>query len=155
MASTYSNIWRSLILSFLQYRIFFLQPCFFLKSIIFWDITPCSPLKVNRPFEVKYGRISHLLSGLYLALLIRPWWWRRYFPPKRRFTFNGLHGVIFQKIVFFITTAVRTSSPTYVSFRFFLSFFLPFFLSSFLLSFHFNSFLLSPHQQEKCSHICL
>jgi hypothetical protein len=27
-------------------------------------------------------------------------------------TFNGLHGVIFQKIVHFIITAVRTSNPT-------------------------------------------
>jgi hypothetical protein len=27
-------------------------------------------------------------------------------------TFNGLHGVISQKIVLFITTAVRTSDPT-------------------------------------------
>jgi hypothetical protein len=32
-------------------------------------------------------------------------------PPKRRLTFNGLHGVISQKIVLFITTAVRTSNP--------------------------------------------
>jgi hypothetical protein len=31
------------------------------------------------------------------------------FPPKRRFNFNGLHGVISQKVVlFFITNAVRT-----------------------------------------------
>jgi hypothetical protein len=27
-------------------------------------------------------------------------------------TFNGLHGVIFQKIVLFINIAVRTSYPT-------------------------------------------
>jgi hypothetical protein len=27
-------------------------------------------------------------------------------------TFNGLHGVISQKIVLFITTAVRTSNPS-------------------------------------------
>jgi hypothetical protein len=30
---------------------------------------------------------------------------------KRRLTFNGLHGVISQKIELFITTAVRTSNP--------------------------------------------
>jgi hypothetical protein len=29
-------------------------------------------------------------------------------PPKRLFTFNGLYGVISQKIELFITTAVRT-----------------------------------------------
>jgi hypothetical protein len=32
-------------------------------------------------------------------------------PPKRRWTLKGLHGVISQKMVFFITTAVRTSNP--------------------------------------------
>jgi hypothetical protein len=36
-----------------------------------------------------------LLSRLYLArFILRPWRWRRYIPPKRRLTFNGLHGVI-------------------------------------------------------------
>jgi hypothetical protein len=46
-----------------------------MKSIIFWNITPCSPLKVNR-----------------------------------------IPGVMFQKIVLFITMAVRTKSPTYIKF---------------------------------------
>jgi hypothetical protein len=32
-------------------------------------------------------------------------------PPKRRLIFNGLYGVISQKIVLFITTDVRTSNP--------------------------------------------
>jgi hypothetical protein len=32
-------------------------------------------------------------------------------PPRRRSTFNTLHGVISQKIVLFITTAARTSYP--------------------------------------------
>jgi hypothetical protein len=31
--------------------------------------------------------------------------------------FNGLHGVITQKIEFFITTAVRISNPTFVKVR--------------------------------------
>jgi hypothetical protein len=34
------------------------------------------------------------------------------FLPKRRLTFNGLQGVISQKIVLFINTVVRTSNPT-------------------------------------------
>jgi hypothetical protein len=63
-----------------------------MKSTIFWDITPCSPLNGQ--------------------LIFRPWRWRRYVPPKRRLTLNGLHGVISEKIVLFITTAVRTSNPT-------------------------------------------
>jgi hypothetical protein len=62
-----------------------------MKSTVFWDITPCSPLKVNR-LAICY----HV--GI-LARLIQPWRWRRYFSLKRRFTFNGLHSVISQKIV--------------------------------------------------------
>jgi hypothetical protein len=55
----------------------------------------------------------HLLSRWCLAQLIsRPWRWRRYVPPKRRLTLNRLHGVISQKMVLFILTAVRTSNPT-------------------------------------------
>jgi hypothetical protein len=46
----------------------------------------------------------------YLAPLIRPWRWRRYVPPKRRLTFNRLHGVISQKTELFITTGVRTTN---------------------------------------------
>jgi hypothetical protein len=33
-------------------------------------------------------------------------------PPKRRLTFNGLHGTISQMIGLFIATTVRTSNPT-------------------------------------------
>jgi hypothetical protein len=44
----------------------------------------------------------HLISRRFLArLILRPWRWRRYVPPKRRLTFSGLHGVISQKIVLF------------------------------------------------------
>jgi hypothetical protein len=47
---------------------------------------------------------EHVLLRWFLARLIfRPWRWWRYVPPKRRLTFNGLHGVISQKIVLFIT----------------------------------------------------
>jgi hypothetical protein len=35
--------------------------------------------------------------------------WR---PPKRRLLHNRLHGVISQKKILFITTAVKTSNPT-------------------------------------------
>jgi hypothetical protein len=53
-----------------------------------------------------------LQAGFLLSLFSRPWRWRRYVPPKRLLTFNGLHGVISQKMVHFITTGVRTSDPT-------------------------------------------
>jgi hypothetical protein len=49
-----------------------------------------------------------------LNLFLRPWRWRRYFPPKRRLELNGLHGVVSQKMILFITTAVKTSNPTNV-----------------------------------------
>jgi hypothetical protein len=66
-----------------------------MKSIIFWDIMPCSSLSVNR----RFGGICrlHLQDGknnvgwqstdytAFLAQLnFRPWRWRRYVPPKRR-----------------------------------------------------------------------
>jgi hypothetical protein len=96
-----------------------------LKSSIFWDIMPCSPLKVNRSFGGTWrlhlrGRIINQARNqrktgskqTFLAWLIfRPRRWRRHFPPERALTFNGLCGVISQKIEMFITTAVRTSNP--------------------------------------------
>jgi hypothetical protein len=83
-----------------------------MKRTIFWDITPCNPLKVNRRFEGTYplhlqGRIisraksqrgskwqaCHLFSRCFFDL--------EDVPPKRGLTFNGLHGVISEKIVLF------------------------------------------------------
>jgi hypothetical protein len=76
-----------------------------LKSTIFWDITLCSLLSIYRRFGGTY-RLH--LQGRKISLAR----WRRHIPPKRRFTLNGLHGVISQKIELFITTAVRTSNST-------------------------------------------
>jgi hypothetical protein len=47
-----------------------------------------------------------------LNFFLRPWSWRRYIPHKRRLTLNGLHGIISQKFILFITTAVKTLNPT-------------------------------------------
>jgi hypothetical protein len=74
-----------------------------LKSTSFWDITLCSSLKVNSRLGEK--NLFHLHS--------RAWKWNRYIPPKRRLTFNGLHGVMYQNIVLIIITGVIASSPTY------------------------------------------
>jgi hypothetical protein len=88
-----------------------------LRSSVFWDITQCSRLKVNRRFggtcrlHLQGWRISRARNqreSRWEAEL-----WRRFVPPKRRVIFNGLHGVISQKIELFIATAVRTSNPTY------------------------------------------
>jgi hypothetical protein len=81
------------------------------KSSIFWDIMPWNPFKANRRFGGTYSlrlhgrRISRARNQLQNK-------WRRYVPPKRRLTFNRLHDAISQKVVRFITTAVRTSNPT-------------------------------------------
>jgi hypothetical protein len=94
-----------------------------MKTTIFWDITPYSPLKVNRRFGGIYRlhlqgrRISQARNqreSRWKAEPLRPWIRRRYFPPKRRLPFNGLHGVISQKTALFIITSVRTSNSTYI-----------------------------------------
>jgi hypothetical protein len=102
------------------------------KSTIFWNVTLCSPLNVNRRFGRTYrlhlqGQDNKLRkklawkhpllaicfhAGFFLSLLFWPWKWRRYVPPKRRLTFKGLHSVISQNMVLFITTAMRTSNST-------------------------------------------
>jgi hypothetical protein len=75
-----------------------------LKSIIFWDMMPCSLLSCNLPDCL-----------FLLKLFLRPWRWRWYVAPKRRLQLNRLHGVISQKMILFITTAVKTSNPTILS----------------------------------------
>jgi hypothetical protein len=102
---------------------------YILKSIIFCDMTPCSLSSFNRRVGETYrlhlqGRrnkfsknqhASHLLPCWFLLnLFLRPWRWRRYVPPKRRLKLDGLH-VISQKMILFITTAVKTSNPTIVT----------------------------------------
>jgi hypothetical protein len=71
-----------------------------MKNSVFWDITPCSPLKVKRRFRWTYRKQGlPFASFWFLAwLILRPWRWRRHVLPKRQSTFNGLHGVIAQKI---------------------------------------------------------
>jgi hypothetical protein len=86
------------------------------KSTIFWDITPCSPLRVNRHFGGIYrlhfqGRkiiwARHQHESRWQAEL---WRWRWYVPPKRGLTLNELHGIMSQKTELFITTAENLKS---------------------------------------------
>jgi hypothetical protein len=91
-----------------------------MKSSIYWDVTPCSPLKVNRRFGETYSlhlqgrRISRARNQhkedtkqgcstcwFLIWLIIRPYCWRRYVPPKHGSTFKGLHGGISQKTELF------------------------------------------------------
>jgi hypothetical protein len=87
-----------------------------MKSVIFWDITPCSPLKDDRYFGGTYRRhlqdrriiAYHLISLCFLAqLILRRWRWSRHIPLKRRLTFNGLHGVISQKITLYVMNTAQ------------------------------------------------
>jgi hypothetical protein len=55
---------------------------------------------------------KRFLARWFAELILRPWRWRRYVPPRRRVQLNVLHGDISQKMVLFITTAVKTSNPT-------------------------------------------
>jgi hypothetical protein len=97
-----------------------------IKSTIFWDRTPCSPLKVNRRFGGTYRlylqgrRVSRARNQCEISWQAEKFRrWRRYIPPKRRLTFNGLHGVISQKTVHFIITAMRTSNHKEYRLRFY------------------------------------
>jgi hypothetical protein len=75
----------------------------FMKSSTFWDVTPCSLLKVNWCFgricclhlqgrkisEAKNQQSLLPASCWFLArLILRPWRWRRHVPPKRQFDFQ-------------------------------------------------------------------
>jgi hypothetical protein len=95
-----------------------------LKSSVFRDMMPCSLLKVKWNFwgtfclHLQCRRIRK--ARLYLPpafklvsclLILWPWRWRWHVPTKCQLTFNGLHGLISQKVELFISTAVRTKNP--------------------------------------------
>jgi hypothetical protein len=122
-----SHIWGDNILESIPYLK--------LKIIISWDMTPCSQLSVNRRFGGIYclhlqGRrnkfsnkwtskqqASHLLTCWFLDKLISSTLkMEAICSSERLLTLNGLHGVISQKMILFITTAVKTSDPAYLKF---------------------------------------
>jgi hypothetical protein len=67
----------------------------------FWDVTVCSPLKVNGPFG---GTCNLLFQGRRISQA------RNQHGADRREIFKGLKGVISQKTELFVTTAVRISN---------------------------------------------
>jgi hypothetical protein len=92
---------------------------------MFWDITPCSPLKIYRCFggtvrlhfqgrRMSQSRLCLLPASccFFAWLILRLWRWRQHVLPKRQLIFNGILGIISQKIKVFITTAVRTWNST-------------------------------------------
>jgi hypothetical protein len=80
------------------------------KTVIFWDITPCSALKVNRRFRgtchlhlqgrgMRQAETSMKQVGSSAWLILRPWRLRWHIPVKRWFTFSELHAVMSYKII--------------------------------------------------------
>jgi hypothetical protein len=88
-----------------------------IKNAVFWDVAPRRTC-VNRRSRWTYrlhlqgrkirerGTSVSRWQRMFLS-----WRWRRYVPPKRRFT-QDLHGATSQKTALFIVTAVKTSNLT-------------------------------------------
>jgi hypothetical protein len=82
-----------------------------MKNSIFWNITARQPTFRRKREE---GSIADLL-GLFFG----PSKYRRNVPPKRRLTFNVLHGVLARNLELLLRTAVRALNLThYLNLRF-------------------------------------
>jgi hypothetical protein len=92
------------------------------KSCLHWS-SPWFPAVTRNKFlnyTSKLGKIQSIhnipMSPATLVSRSRiflPWRWRRYLPPKHRFT-QDLQGATSQKTAFFIVTAVETSNLTFI-----------------------------------------
>jgi hypothetical protein len=95
-----------------------------MKNVVFWDVEPYKYC-LNRRFGWIYRlhlqgiKISHLLTLVPPSRIFLPWRWRRYIPPKYRFT-QDLHGATSQKTAFFIRASIgtRTHDPNYGRWRY-------------------------------------
>jgi hypothetical protein len=65
-----------------------------MKISAFWDIVPCSLVRVDRRFRAPYCLYHQ-----------SPWWWRQYTSPKREST-PTLHGAISQQALVFILLVI-------------------------------------------------
>jgi hypothetical protein len=66
-----------------------------MKSPIFWDTTPCSPLEASALLAASFALVSWLAYSSTMKTGATC-------SSESRLTFNGLHGVISQKIGLFI-----------------------------------------------------
>jgi hypothetical protein len=74
--------------------------------------TDVSEVCITSIFRVEKSVVcSHLLKPVPRSRIFLPWRWRRYVPPKRRFT-QDKHDATSKKTAFFIVTAVKTSNLT-------------------------------------------
>jgi hypothetical protein len=97
-----------------------------LKSSVFWSITSCNPVKVNRCFggkdhihlhgqRISQERDQHVLPPSFwsFALLTsRHWRCKWYFPLKHWLTFTWPYSITTQNLELFIMTSVRTPNTT-------------------------------------------
>jgi hypothetical protein len=101
--------------STIYYIILGLSPCTLLhsavsttpRSVVIFVQTEYVTTALGIYCTVLYLPPAFTLVSL-LNLFFRPWRWRRYVPPKRRLTLNGLHGVISQEIVLFEWISLST-----------------------------------------------
>jgi hypothetical protein len=137
MSVTWTNVWRKLasLWTFKYHTSYYLfiidhEITIHSKRNIFWDIMPCSPLRVNRRFEETYHlhlqcqRINrarnHPENMWQVELCLFP----LFFHPEQKgnmFLRNVVwlsadYTVLYPRRQLFITTAKRTSDPTSHSF---------------------------------------
>jgi hypothetical protein len=102
---------------------------------------------------------SYLLTLVPRSRIFLPWRWRRYVPPKRRFT-QDLHGATSQKTAFFSLIQFTPSQPIFLSYILILSSYLcldfptGLFLYSFLTR-TWYAFILSPVRPKYPLHVAL
>jgi hypothetical protein len=85
----------------------------------FWDMTPCSPVKVNGSFggksasifmfEFQFTDCFMLVCCLTYSSTMKM---EATCSSEMLLAFNGVRGVIYQNVELFVTTAVITSNPT-------------------------------------------
>jgi hypothetical protein len=67
-------------------------------------MSPRSSRSKNKPTTKPELCLVPVSRWFLACLMLLLWRWRRYVPPKCRLTFNGLHGVMFQKTELLRTT---------------------------------------------------
>jgi hypothetical protein len=87
-----------------------------MKNVVFWNMALCRSW-VNRRFGGTYRlhlQGSHLLTLVLHSLILLPWRWRLYVPPKLRVS-QDLHSATSQKTTFFLITDKKTSHLTIIN----------------------------------------
>jgi hypothetical protein len=134
------------IISFLLSYLYKVKLIIELKSPIFWDIMPCSQLRISRRFGAtcRLHQSEQLLLAVFMMLVSCLAYsstpkMEAICSSKRRLTLNGLHGVVSHMIGLFVTIGVRTSNPTSL-----LNYFIIYWSGSVKWGLPFRLFILNP-----------